>query len=88
MIAPNEGGDRFGHATQAMGLEMAAMICRWTEAMTTEPHALRGRGRLKRGIVGIALCCAAKEAGAIGFVHWRTGLHRVTKSGLARTNWP
>ncbi len=39
------------------------------------PHALRGCGRLQRGIVGIALCCAAKEAGAIGFVHWRTGLH-------------
>ena len=27
MIDPNEGGDQFGHATQAIGPEMAAMIC-------------------------------------------------------------
>jgi hypothetical protein len=43
------------HAKQAMGSEMAAMIC---------PRALRGRGGLKRGIVGVALRGAAKEAGA------------------------
>ena len=27
MIDPNERVDQFGHATQAIGLEMAAMIC-------------------------------------------------------------
>jgi hypothetical protein len=36
MIDPN-GVDQFGHATQTIGPEMAAMIC---------PRALRGRGRL------------------------------------------
>src|SRR6266403_5553197 len=48
----------------------------------------RGRGRLKRGIIGIALRGAAKEAGAIRFVHRRSGFHpcdeiRVGKDHLA-----
>src|SRR5882672_7641607 len=56
--------------------------------MTTEPRALRGRGRLKRGIVGIAPRGAAKEAGAIRFVHRRSGFHpcdeiRVSEDHLA-----
>ena len=56
--------------------------------MTDIARALRGRSRLKRGIVGIALRGAAKEAGAIRFVHRRTGLQpcdeiRVGKDHLA-----
>src|SRR5712664_5030049 len=56
--------------------------------MTTAPRALRGRGCLKRGIVGIALRGAAKETGAIRFVHRRSVFYpcdeiRVSEDHLA-----
>ena len=69
---------------------MAAMICPLDRSDDghSRPRTLRGRDRLNRGIVGIALRGAAKEADAICFVHRRTGLQpcdeiRVSKDHLA-----